>query len=236
MATWYAEAGGGRLQPTWAGWWFGFISLPVFQFILFRWYFRLAIWARFLWQVSRIDLQLMPTHPDRAGGLGFLSVITQAFAPLLAGQGVLLAGVIANKIFHAGAKLVDFKMEIVALVGVMLFFVVAPLLVFVPLMARAKRAGLSDYGGLAQRYMREFDHKWLRGGAPPDEALLGSADIQSLADMGNSFEVLKEMKLVPFGKEMVIQLAVISLLPAAPLILTVIPLAALLDRFLQVVM
>ncbi len=236
VATWYAEAGGGRLQPTWAGWWFGLVSLPIFQFILFRWYFRLAIWARFLWQVSRINLQLIPTHPDRAGGLGFLSVITQAFAPLLAGQGVLLAGVIANKIFHAGAKLVDFKMEIVALVGVMLFFVVAPLLVFVPLMARAKRAGLSDYGGLAQRYMREFDHKWLRGGAPPDEALLGSADIQSLADMGNSFEVLKEMKLVPFGKEMVIQLAVISLLPAAPLILTVIPLAALLDRFLQVVM
>jgi len=236
VATWYAEAGGGRLQPTWAGWWFGLVSLPVFQFILFRWYFRLVIWARFLWHVSRIDLQLMPTHPDRAGSLGFLSIITQAFAPLLAGQGVLLAGVIANKIFYAGAKLVDFKMEIFALVAVMLFFVVSPLLVFVPLMARARRAGLSEYGGLAQRYMREFDHKWLRGGARPEEPLLGSADVQSLADMGNSFEVVKQMKLVPFGKEMLVQLAVISLLPVAPLILTVIPLAALLDRFLQIVM
>jgi hypothetical protein len=236
VATWYAQAGGGRLQPTWAGWWFGLVSLPVFQFILFRWYFRLVIWARFLWHVSRIDLQLMPTHPDRAGSLGFLSIITQAFAPLLAGQGVLLAGVIANKIFYAGAKLVDFKMEIFALVAVMLFFVVSPLLVFVPLMARARRAGLSEYGGLAQRYMREFDHKWLRGGARPEEPLLGSADVQSLADMGNSFEVVKQMKLVPFGKEMLVQLAVISLLPVAPLILTVIPLAALLDRFLQIVM
>ncbi|HZX90248.1 MAG TPA: hypothetical protein VFE67_06370 [Rudaea sp.] len=236
VATWYAQAGGGRLQPTWAGWWFGLVSLPVFQFILFRWYFRLVIWARFLWHVSRIDLQLMPTHPDRAGSLGFLSIITQAFAPLLAGQGVLLAGVIANKIFYAGAKLVDFKMEIFALVAVMLFFVVSPLLVFVPLMARARRAGLSEYGGLAQRYMREFDHKWLRGGARPEEPLLGSADVQSLADMGNGFEVVKQMKLVPFGKEMLVQLAVISLLPVAPLILTVIPLAALLDRFLQIVM
>ena len=236
VATWYADAGGGRLQPTWAGWWFGFVSLPVFQFILLRWYFRLVIWARFLWHVSRIDLKLMPTHPDRAGSLGFLSVITQAFAPLLAGQGVLLAGVMANKIFYAGAKLTDFKIEIVALVAVMLFFVLAPLLVFVPLMARSKRAGLSEYGGLAQRYVREFDQKWLRGGAPADERLIGSADIQSLADMGNSFEVIKGMRLVPFGKDTIVQLAVISLLPVAPLVLTMVPLGVLVDRFFQVVM
>jgi len=235
VATWYSESGGGKLQPTLAGWWFGCVSLPIFQFILLRWYFRLVIWARFLWQISRIDLQLMPTHPDRAGSLGFLSIITQAFAPLLAGQGVMLAGVMANKIFYAGAKLVDFKMEIVSLVTVMLFFVVAPLLVFVPLLARTKRAGLSEYGGLAQRYVREFDRKWLRGGARPEEPLVGSADIQSLADMGNSFEVVKGMRLVPFGKEMVVQLAVISLLPVAPLVLTMIPLGELLDRFLQVV-
>jgi len=235
VATWYSESGGGRLQPTLAGWWFGLVSLPVFQFILLRWYFRLLIWARFLWQVSRIDLQLIPTHPDRAGGLGFLSIITQAFAPLLAGQGVVLAGVMANKIFYAGGKLVDFKMEIVALVAVMIFFVIAPLLVFLPLMARTKRAGLSEYGGLAQRYVRDFDQKWLRGGAPANEPLVGSADVQSLADMGNSFEVVKGMRLVPFGKDMVVQLAVISLLPLAPLILTMIPLGELLDRFLQVI-
>jgi hypothetical protein len=83
--------------------------------------------------------------------------------------------------------------------------------------------------------VREFDRKWLRGGARPEEPLVGSADIQSLADMGNSFEVVKGMRLVPFGKEMVVQLAVISLLPVAPLVLTMIPLGELLDRFLQVV-
>ena len=109
------------------------------------------------------------------------------------------------------------------------------LLVFVPLMARARRAGLSEYGGLAQRYVREFHQKWVRGGAPPGESLLGSADVQSLADMDNSFEVVKEMKIVPFGKDMLLQLAVITLLPVAPLVLTMIPLAQLLDRFLGLV-
>jgi hypothetical protein len=73
----------------------------------------------------------------------------------------------ANKIFYAGAKLTDFKLELLAMVIMMLFFVLAPLLVFTPRLARTKRMGLAEYGGLAQRYVREFDQKWLRGGAPP---------------------------------------------------------------------
>ena len=89
-------------------------------------------------------------------------------------------------------------MELIGLVAVMVFAVLGPLLVFSPQLAAAKRAGLREYGTLAQRYVREFDRKWLRGGAPPDEPLVGSADIQSLADLGNSFEVVKEMRWVPF--------------------------------------
>lgn len=236
MTTWYGKGVGGQLQTTLAGWWFGCVSLPLVQFILLRWYYRMFIWTRFLWQVSRIELRLVPTHPDRAGGLGFLGIVTHAYSPLLVGQGALSAGLMANKIFYAGAELTDFKMELVALVTVMLLFVLAPLLVFVPLLARTKRVGLAEYGGLAQRYVREFDEKWLRGGAPADEPLVGSADVQSLADLGNSFEIVKGMKPVPFGKDTVLQLVMISLAPVAPLVLTMIPLGELLERFLKVVL
>jgi hypothetical protein len=83
--------------------------------------------------------------------------------------------------------------------------------------------------------MDEFDHKWLRGGAPPGEPLMGSADIQSLADLGNSFEVIKDMRLVPFNLQSVLQLAVITLAPLLPLTLTMISLEELLDRLLKVV-
>ena len=235
VPTWYGRTLAGKLHPTLAGWWFGCVSLPLIQFILLRWYFRLFIWTRFLWQVSRIELNLVPTHPDRAGGLGFLSTVTYAFAPLLAAQGVLLAGVMANKIFYASAKLTDFKMELVAMVTMMLSFVLVPLLVFIPRLVRTKRVGLVEYGAFAQRYVREFDEKWLRGGAPADEPLVGSGDIQSLADLGNSFEIVKGMKPVPFGKDTLLQLAVISLAPVAPLVLTMIPLGELLDRFLKIV-
>ena len=88
--TWYAtpSAAGSRLSL--AGMWYGYVSLPLFQFMLCRWYFRVFIWARFLWQVSRIELSLVPTHPDRVGGLGFLSNAAYAFALLALAHGTLL--------------------------------------------------------------------------------------------------------------------------------------------------
>jgi hypothetical protein len=132
--------------------------------------------------VSRIELQLVPTHPDRCGGLGFLANVCPAFAPVLLAQGAGRAGAIADKIFFSGTQLPQFKVEVIVLVAWMLLSVLGPLLVFVPVLAHAKRVGLREYGSLAQRYVADFDQKWLRGGAPAEEALLGSADIQSLAD------------------------------------------------------
>ncbi|MGZ8202336.1 MAG: hypothetical protein ACXWUB_03730, partial [Burkholderiales bacterium] len=195
----------------------------------------LFIWMRFLWQVSRCELRLVPTHPDRAGGLGFVSATPVAFAPLLAAHGALLAGLIANQIFFQEATLPDFKVEIAVLVAFLLLAVLGPLLLFVPHLSKARRVGLREYGTLAQRYMREFDDKWLRGGAAAGEPLVGSADIQSLADMGNSFDVVREMSLVPFKKDAVLQLAMVTLLPVGPLLLTMIPLEELLKQMLKVV-
>ena len=155
--------------------WYGYVSLPLFQFLLMRWYFRIFIWARFLWQVSRIELSLIPTHPDRVGGLGFLANTVYAFIPLAVAHGALLAGLIANRIFYLGAALPDFKIEIAVLVVFLLCLVLGPLLVFAPQLAQAKRTGNREYGTLAERYVREFDAKWLRGGAPPTSRWWGAA-------------------------------------------------------------
>jgi hypothetical protein len=235
VATWYGTPVNGSTRPSLAGWWLDCVSLPLFQFLLLRWYFRLCIWARFLWQVSRLDLILVPTHPDRCGGLGFLALVGHAFAPLLLAQGTILAGFVANKIFYAGATLTEFKVEMIGLVAWVLFAVLGPMLVFAPKLAAAKRGGLGEYGGLAQRYVREFDQKWLRGGGPADEPLIGSGDIQSLADLGNAFEVVKGMRLVPFTLQTVLQLAVVTLAPVVPLTLTMISLEELLTRAIRMV-
>jgi hypothetical protein len=235
VASWYGVLGDGKFNPTLAGWWLYCVSLPLFHFLILRWYFRLFIWARFLWHVSRIELKLMPTNPDRCGGLGFLSLVSQAFSPLLLAQGALLAGMMADRIFFAGARLTDFKVELIVTVAVMMFAVLGPLLVFGPQLEAAERAGLREYGTLMQRYGREFDQKWLRGGVLADEPLIGSADIQSLADLGNIMESVGGMRLVPFTSQAVLQLAVATLLPVAPLLLTMIPPEQLLERLLKIV-
>ena len=236
-STWAAGpasgAGPATLSP--AGWWQALVSVPLFQFLLLRWYFRMFIWARFLWQLSRITLALVPTHPDRVGGLGFLATVVYAFAPLLFAHGVLLAGMIADRIFYDGATLPQFTLEIASAVGVLVFMVLAPLAVFAGQLATVRRTALGEYGGIAQQYVREFDVKWLRGGALEGEALLGSGDIQSLADLSHVHDRIKDMRFVPFSKETIIQLAAVTAAPLAPLLLTMISLEDLLKRFLSAV-
>jgi hypothetical protein len=234
-ATWYAVPTGEGLKLLLSGVWYGYVSLPLFQFLLVRWYFRIFIWVRFLWQVSRIDMSLVPTHPDRVCGLGFLSETVYAFTTLAVAHGGLLAGFIANRIFYLGATLTQFKVEIAVLVLFVLFITLGPLLLFAPQLAEAKRKGNREYGTLAERYVRDFDAKWLRGGAPADEPLVGSGDIQSLADLGNSFEVVRTMRIIPITKEAVLRLVVATLVPVVPLVLTMMPLEELLKRLMRVV-
>jgi hypothetical protein len=174
VGTWYGEPVPGKLHPTWSGWWFGFVSLPILQFLLLRWYFRIFIWLRFLWRVSKIDLRILPIHPDSCGGLGFLGELSVAFVPLLIAQGVMVSGSLANEIFFNGRKLTDFGPEIVGLIVAMILAVIGPTLVFSPRLARVKRAGFRDYGNLAQRYVSEFDRKWIQGEARPTSRSSGA--------------------------------------------------------------
>ena len=99
-----------------------------------------------------------------------------------------------------------------------------------PRLMQAKRTGLREYGRLASRYVREFDLKWVRGGATAAEPLLGSGDLQSLADLGNSFQVISDLRPFPFGRDTVIQLVLFPLIPVFPLVLTMIPLEELIKK------
>jgi len=233
-ATWYAAPDRTDIHLTLAGYWYSFVSIPIFQFILLRWYLRLVIWFLFLWRASRLNLHLLPTHPDRAGGIGFLGGISYAFGPILFAEGTMLAGLIASRIFYQGQTLTSFKVTIFVLTGFFVLVILGPLTMFTPHLARTKRNGLNEYGTVASVYVDEFDQKWVCGGAEGEE-ILGTADIQSLADLANSYEVVREMRLVPFALNDVARLAVVTLLPVLPLLLTIMPLEELLTRLLKVI-
>ena len=231
---WYATVTSSGLSHTAAGRWYAFVSVPVFQFILLRWYYRVFIWGRFLFQVSRLDLNLVPTHPDRCCGLGFLDTVASAFAPLLMAHSGLVSGFIANRILYEGATLPEYKLELAGIMFLLLFLVLGPLCVFMPKLNRARLVGLRTYGRLASDYVVGFAGKWTGGVPPKGEPLVGTADIQSLADLDNSFAIVREMKLVPFGREAIVRFIVIIALPLAPLALTMFSAEELLKRLIRV--
>ncbi len=231
VATWFAIPFGDQTQLTAAGYWYMLVSLTLYRFLIMRWCFRLFVWYRFLWQVSRkVPLQLNALHPDRAGGLGFLSGSVFALSPILLAQTVALSGTIGGKIWHEGATLPQFKLEIAAWIVFLALLALAPLFFFMTHLAEARRTGLREYGIVASRYVAEFRRKWIEGHAGEGEALIGSGDIQSLADLSNSFDVVREIGLAPVGRSLVLRLIILTAVPLFPLTLTMIPLEQLIDR------
>jgi hypothetical protein len=232
-ATWYALPEG-RWSLTPAGYWYVFVALPIVQFILLRWYLRLFIWFRFLAQVSRINLNLISTHPDRCAGLSFLGKSSYAFGPVLFAQGAMLAGLVASRVLYRGESLLSFKLQIAGFIAFFVLAILAPLLMFTPQMARAKRNGLAKYGLLAQTYVERFERKWTTDDPACSEDLLGAADIQSLADLSNSYSLVRDMRAVPFGFEDMTRLAAATAAPMLPLLLTVFSPEELMMRVIKV--
>ncbi len=68
LATWYHTPAG--FSP--AGWWYLLVSTSIGRFILYRWLWRYALWCILLYRIAKLDLNMMPTHPDEMGGLGFV--------------------------------------------------------------------------------------------------------------------------------------------------------------------
>jgi hypothetical protein len=234
-SSWHRVVGDSGPHTTLAGHWYALVSIPAGQFIVLRWYFRLFVWSRFLWQVSRLELRLTPMHPDRAGRLGFIGYGADAFSPFLFGQGALLSALIASRVLHEGRKLLDFKFEVVGFVLLFLLVILGPLATFAPKLIRAQRRGRHEYGLLASRYVQAFHEKWVERAPGPAGELLGTPDLQSLADLDGAYAPIREMRMVPFGRDVVIRLALFTTLPLLPLVFTVVSLEELLRRMISTV-
>jgi hypothetical protein len=222
VSNWRVTAAG-TLTP--AGWWYTAVSLPIFQFLLWRWCWRLLVWGILLWRLSRLRLDLVPTHPDLAGGLGGLGVAHADLAPLSFGISAMLMASYAEDLLFGGARLEALVLPMAGIAVGLTVMMLLPLLLFTPRLVAVSQQGQLDYGVLATSYTRAFNAKWVRGGsAAVNEPLLGSADLQSLADLGNSFEIIRSMRPVPFGLYQAVVLIAAAVVPMLPLLLTRFPL------------
>lgn len=233
VTTWYAIDRGAGLGLTSAGMYYAFVSLAIFRFLLLRWYYRLFIWYRLLWQIKSLPLHFNYYHPDRSGGIGFLADSLPAFATVFVAQTTLVSGVIFTRILYAGDKMPNHKLDIPASVLFFALVIILPLLFFGVRLEEAGRLAKREFGILSSRYVDDFREKWVKSQVPPAEPLLGTPDMQSLADLGNSFTVVREFSLVPVTKQNIIRLVVTIACPFLPLFLTVVPLDELMTRLLK---
>jgi hypothetical protein len=225
MSTW--EHPGESISP--AGWWYALVSLPILFFFLLRWLWVFLIWSGLLYRVSRLDLELTPTHPDHVGGLGFLGWGLACFAPVVMAISAVLSGGFAYEIFHRGSSLNALKYHLIVFVVLAIVIVHIPLVAFIDRLARCRFRGLLDFGILIGAHDRAFDEKWLKPRGPERERLLGSPDIASVADAAVIYKHIEEMQLIPFDKKAVIVLLVATLIPMIPLLGTVIGLTEILS-------
>jgi hypothetical protein len=214
-----------------AGQWYLIVCLTLFRFLMIRWLWHLALWCHFLWRVSRLDLDLVPTHPDGVAGLGYLEVVHAHFTPLILALSVVQAAMLAEEISTGMTHFEAIYPAFALVLAVVAVLFLGPLFIFTRRLWACRVQGLSDYMVFGSSYVNGFRNKWLGKDGPGPEPLLGTPDLQSLADLGNSISVVRAMRVVPISLLLLKDYALIALLPFLPLLLFKYPAADLAEQF-----
>ncbi|WP_373650806.1 hypothetical protein [Schlesneria sp. DSM 10557] len=230
------------MSPSWehdatttpAGWYYALVSLPILYFFVLRWLWIFGLWGWFLFRVSQLDLQLTPTHPDHAGGLGFLGWGLASFSGVVMAISAMFSSAVFYEIIHKNQSIETMKYHLMIFVIITLSLVHAPLLVFFWRMSRCRFLGLLEFSSLVLRYDRAFEEKWIeKRSGEPAENLLGTPDVQSLVDIARGYEHVTEMWLLPFDITGIMVLVAAALIPMLPLLGTALPLNAILTKLAE---
>lgn len=227
---WYEQGSAAASRLTGIGWWYmAGSTIPLF--LILRWGWRYLVWCFFLLRMARLRLSFVPTHPDRAAGIGFVGIGHAPFALIGAGVSCLLTAVVGTRILHLGASIQDYKIELIAIVAIITAIGLLPMLFFTPALAGARRKGMLQHGEFSSRFARDVERK-MRESRDGGEEVKGE-DIQSLADIGGSFERLREMRLVPIDLLGAGLFVLSAGLPMLVLVLTSVPFEQVLKLLMQ---
>ena len=218
------------------GWWFRYVVRPVYVVLLLAWVWRLALLTILLWRVARLDLSLVPTHADRAAGLGFLEGVPTAFAPVAFALSAVIAARWGHETLYHGVHLASFKLPLVALVVVLAFALLLPLMVFAPVLAGAKRRALLEYGALVGEHGRLVRRRWILREPLREAEVLDAPEIGPVADTISLYEAVTRMRAAPVGRRSLVPIALAIAVPMLPVVAIEIPIKDALLKLLQAVL
>jgi hypothetical protein len=236
VSTWVAPLSPDGHQLSLAGWWRALVSQPLYLMLVLGWLWRVALWARFLRGVSRLDLELIPAHPDLAAGLGFTGTSIRAFLLLATALSVPVAGTVAQGVLYGGRSLPDFKFVIAGIVIVEMVIFIGPLFLLVPALLQARTRGIFKYGALAEAMGQQFEGRWLRSANGVTTEALSAPDFSATTDLYSIAANAHNMGLVPLRLVQVVPLVIAALLPFVPVVLVALPLNEILSYAAKLVL
>jgi hypothetical protein len=225
-AAWATEGGG----LGFGGFWLLYVSRPIFGALLAAWLWRLVLVFILLKRIAGLDLSIVPTHPDRAGGLGFVRDMPKAFSLMAFAVSAVVASRLAHDVIYHGVSVQSLKGVLGGFVLIVIVLCIAPLLALAGPLAAAKRRALLDYGALIGKHGRQVRQRWILGETPAEDGLLQAPEIGPVADTLTVYEAVRSMRPVPFGKSTLIAIAVPTLLPILVLLSTQVPIKEVLKR------
>jgi hypothetical protein len=232
-ALWLSHGSGAELHLTAAGWYGVVVSTSIFQFLLGLALWKWLLWTFFAFKLAKMNLKLVPTHPDGHGGLGFLGLTSAAFAPIAFTATAVVAATWRNEILYHGAHLLNYKLPAIALVAAIALLALGPLSFFVPRLAALRRNGILEYGVLGQLQSASFHEKWILHRGGHETEFLVAHESSTLAHYGNAYERIEKMSFLLPDKGSLYTLAGAVMIPALPMILAEVPIAVVLKDLLR---
>jgi hypothetical protein len=224
QSSWFSPVRDGESHLSLAGWWRTLVSQPLFLSLTVVWVWRALVWVRFVARVSRLDLRLVASHPDRLGGLRFMILPLRGFAVLAFGIGAIVASDIAERVLLEGRPLAAYKYVIGAqVVGALVFFG-GPLLLLTRPVTTLKARGTLDYGRLASEVGHQFERKWIAGDDTASPQALDAPDFSATTDLFAIAANVRGINVFILDMELVLLIVLASVLPYVPLIFAIMPL------------
>lgn len=230
---WLGQGPATDFHLTAAGWYAVVVSASLFQFLLGLGLWKWMLWTFFTFKLSRRTLQLIPTHPDEHGGLGFLGLTASSLAPVTFAATAVIAATWRHEIAFHGAHLMNFKLPFIFLIAIIGIIAVGPLVFFVPRLMALRKAGLSEYGALGQILSTSFHEKWIQHGAGHEAELLTASANSSLNSFRESYASIKQLNPFPADRDSLYLLAAAVAAPALPVVLAQIPVDVVLTELLK---
>lgn len=217
------------------GWWLVVVARPVFVALLLAWLWRLVLVTLLLARIARLDLAIVPTHPDRAGGLGFLEHLPSAFSLVVLAISAVAASQWAHQVVYHGVAVQSLFASMAALVAISLVLFLAPLLLFARTLGPVKRRALLDYGALVGEHGRRVRRRWILGEPVDDDGRLSAPELGPVADTLALYEAVQRMRLAPVGRVAAAAIVVPAAIPLLVVLALQIPLKSLLLGLLKTI-